>query len=288
MTPRPPIVRSSTEDYEDEQDGEASSATTIRKSPRRGPKLKSKTSRKSRRNKSAEELELEDAEAAEKEHDPTQTSMSALVRDLPIGRATSSRLDKVKKLKESRARDRALRLKLKEIDKRITLGLPKEGIEEQDLAVQVPAIPPIEQGVREDGTNETSQGVGSSATDAAADDNDSDWLCGLKDSAFVPQIRLDDAGNIVTDDLRMEIDRDASVHEEDYEHITERESDRFVNSMTHSKKNRGGSRWNKDETAMFFHVSMIVYLIAMDINTEGKLRSISPCTVLISKQLLES
>ncbi|KAF9508258.1 hypothetical protein BS47DRAFT_240466 [Hydnum rufescens UP504] len=132
-----------------------------------------------------EDFELEEAEAAEKEHDPTQTSMASLVRDLPIGRSTSTRLEKIKKLRESRARDRVLRSKLKEIDKRISLGLPKEGIEGQDPADQVPPIPPIEQDSREDGIDGANQETGASSTDTTV--NDDDWLSSLKDSAFVPQ-----------------------------------------------------------------------------------------------------
>lgn len=78
---------------------------------------------------------------------------------------------------------------------------------------------------------------------------------GFKTSSFVPQVRVDNTGAIVTDDLRLEIERDAEIREEDYEHITELENDRFVNSMTHSKKNRGGSRWSREETGNFYHVS---------------------------------
>jgi transcription factor TFIIIB component B'' len=209
--------------------------------------------RRPRKPKTQEQIALEDAESAAREHDPTSTTMSDLTTDLPIGKATADRVSKIKKMAESRKRDREARFKIKEMDKLISFGKTVERIEREKEGERE----------RERIENELAQGIDMDedyiatafgAATATDDEDDEIGFSGLKDSAMVPQVRMDASGNIVIDDLNMEVDRGgAGANDEEYEVVVERESDRFVNSSTHSKKIRG-SKWTADETAVFYHV----------------------------------
>jgi len=57
----------------------------------------------------------------------------------------------------------------------------------------------------------------------------------------------------VADELQMEIDRPDTPSHDNYERVFERDTDRFVNSLSHSKRHKGSARWSMAETAIFYH-----------------------------------
>lgn len=215
-----------------------------------------KSARKPRKKrKSAEQIALEDAEAEEKEHDPTQTTMSALVEDLPVGRSTSARTEVQARIRANRLRDRARRDALRDADRNITMGRPRNAGREEEQAKTQP--PPSE---APSAAKNADHDEPDDFFDQELEDNgEDDWFNSLTTSAHVPQIGMDDDGNVAPDELRMEVDHPDHSREENYEAVFERDADRFVNSMSHSKKHKGSQRWTQAETANFFHVSSISF-----------------------------
>ena len=108
----------------------------------------------------------------------------------------------------------------------------------------------------DDGGDGGGEGSGSARVHAEdVEEDDDDWISRMTASHNVAQIGLDEDGNIAPDELQMEIEGPEEFREENYEEVFERESDRFVNSLSHSKKHKGSARWTQAETAIFFHVS---------------------------------
>ena len=81
----------------------------------------------------------------------------------------------------------------------------------------------------------------------------------MKRNQFTAQVRLDENGDIILDDLSLTVDRHEAARlvqpVEDWEIIEEAEKDRFINSLSYSKK-LTSSRWLKEETELFYHVSL--------------------------------
>lgn len=212
-----------------------------------------------KKRKTAEQIAQEDAEAEGKEHDPTLTTMSALVEDLPVGRSTSTRQHIQERIRENRARDRARREELRVADRNVTLGKPRDETRE-DASRQTHPRATLE-GTTNTGVDESQHKDSNLFTEGSGDDSGNDFegegddfLADIPTSSHVAQISINDEGNIMADELQMEIDRPDTLHLDNYERVFEREADRFVNSLSHSKRHKGSARWSEAETAIFYHV----------------------------------
>lgn len=208
--------------------------------------------------------------------------MSDLVADLPIGKVSSVRRMKVVRLEESRKRDREARERVKVMDRMISMGRSGEvekerresGRREGGKDAGGRRKRGVGSGGEADEVEEEGEGDGedplfsdrlSTMIDPSEDGDDHRAFRDIAESGMVPQVRVDASGNIDIDPLSMEVDRGGGMDmmggggtEGEYEIIVERESDRFVNSGTHSKKIRG-NRWTEGETATFYHVGSIYY-----------------------------
>lgn len=223
-----------------------------------------KIRRSHKKRKTAEQVAQEDAEAEGKEHDPTLTTMSALVEDTPIGRSTSTRQQIQERIRANRARDRARREQLRAADRDVTLGKPRDETAEEAQHTARPRT------TLETTTDVSTDGNQSNDVDPYAepagdgDDGDlegegDDFFADIPTSGHVAQISINDEGNVVADELQMEIDRPDTPSHDNYERVFERDTDRFVNSLSHSKRHKGSARWSMAETAIFYHVSCCMF-----------------------------
>jgi hypothetical protein len=229
------------------------------------PTSRARTSRRPRgHQKSAEELALEDAEAEDREHDPTQTTMSALVDDLPVGRVMSSRMAVKQRMRESRARERERRELLRRHDRDVTMGKPKDREPSRDVDPNLGVAGDSDASAGDDGGGLDGNDVFAFAKvpdneneqDRDEDEEEGgDWLTRLniKASNFTTQISVDEQGNFAADELALEAP-EVQYEPENYTAVYERDGDRFVNSQTHSRRHKGTARWSMAETAEFFHV----------------------------------
>ncbi|KDQ19732.1 hypothetical protein BOTBODRAFT_27156 [Botryobasidium botryosum FD-172 SS1] len=181
--------------------------------------------------------ELEDAEAAKRTYDPMTTTMSALTRDAPIGRALSTRLDTIRGHQESQEKSREYSARRKAL---IKAG--KKGSDVYDPDEHGPAA------------LEAAAAAAAQARAKAAEENDEDEddISNLRESDTAPQLRVASNGSIELDELALTVDLVASVPEANYQLVVEDEKRKFVNTGTHSKKIRG-LRWGGEETANFYH-----------------------------------
>lgn len=227
-------------------------ACTMRSTPK-----KTRKPRKKRR--TAEQVAREDAEAQGKEHDPTLTTMSALVEDLPVGRPTSARQQIQERIRANRARDRARREQLRVADRNITLDKRRDETEEDASRRTLPRA--TLEATADGHTHENRHNDADLFAERAGDDNDShsegegnDFFTDIPTSGHVAQISINDEGMVVADELQMEVDR-PDTSQDHYERVFERDADRFVNSLSHSKRHKGSTRWSQAETAIFYDVS---------------------------------
>lgn len=273
---------------EDDDDDDSTSGTNKKKRAKntttRKPRAKSSTTKRkpraSKRKKSPdestltlEELEAIDEEAASQMHDP-DTTLSALIDDRPVGQASSKRhaLAKTHAEYQQRARNERERQKRAEIE--FTLGktgeargrrrapLKEDELNDADMeAGDRPQGDESADGRVDDEIPRTNPVHNDPDDDGANDSDDADWLTQFRPSSNSTQVRMGRDGRVEIDPLAMEIHNNADSNTDHYERITEREDDRFVNSMTYSKRNKGGSRWSQEETAEFYQVKGLYTLL---------------------------
>ena len=92
----------------------------------------------------------------------------------------------------------------------------------------------------------------------ATDDNAYEYCGDLHTNHFTVSMRIDASGQMIVDEDSLTIDRAADPevvqHEESMVQVEETDYSRFVNSATYSRKPKG-SRWNNEETILFYNVS---------------------------------
>ena len=69
------------------------------------------------------------------------------------------------------------------------------------------------------------------------------------------QVRIGANGETIIDEESLFVNRDEEDDTQNYTHVEESDTTKFVNSLTYSKKTRG-SRWSAEETDLFFDVSI--------------------------------
>ncbi|KAG8989776.1 Transcription factor TFIIIB component B [Tulasnella sp. 427] len=206
--------------------------------------------------------------------DPDAITMAELCVDLGVGRPSSRTEESIEKSLEWKERQKVLRQQARQRQKAkysivaaladggaadgtteagaTTGGQPIEGGEgDHDLGAAARRLQDVE-------TNAEASGLAPPPSEDARnerDDNHHD-LSGLQTNRHAVQVRLDENGEIVMDELSLTVDRyeeaRAEAMREDYELVEEAERDRFVNSLTWSKK-LSGSRWTKEETELFYY-----------------------------------
>ncbi|KAG8989063.1 Transcription factor TFIIIB component B [Tulasnella sp. 427] len=205
--------------------------------------------------------------------DPDAITMAELCVDLGVGRPSSRTEESIEKSLEWKERQKVLRQQARQRQKAkysivaslaegaadgtnepgaTTGGQPIEGGEgDQDLGAAARRLQDVE-------TNAEASGLAPPPSEDVRnerDDNHHD-LSGLQTNRHAVQVRLDENGEIVMDELSLTVDRyeeaRAEAMREDYELVEEAERDRFVNSLTWSKK-LSGSRWTKEETELFYY-----------------------------------
>ena len=90
-------------------------------------------------------------------------------------------------------------------------------------------------------------------TEPTTGDNDFDYSQTMSASKFNVQVRIGPSGETVVDEQSLYVDNSAEQYTQDYTHVEESDTTKFVNSATHSKKLRG-SRWSAMETELFYDV----------------------------------
>lgn len=85
-----------------------------------------------------------------------------------------------------------------------------------------------------------------------------DYSQTMSSSRFNVQVRIGPNGETIVDEESLFVDTNAEQDTENYTHVEESDTSKFINSATHSKKYRG-SRWSTEETELFYDVRLFLY-----------------------------
>lgn len=235
------------------------------------------TDRRKRRKRTALDLVPEheiplDEDGEPMQLDPEVVTMAELCMDMGVGRPSSRTEEALTKASEWKAKQRILRAQIRQRQKDKFKPPQVKGVENDEAG-------PSEQTEMQDGGDpdgetgedaeisaatrrlraaESSNEIAQQAQEEQRSANDEEAIQGMRSNKFAAQVRIDENGEIIIDDLSLTVDRyeaaRAEVAVEDYELVEEAERDRFVNSLTWTKK-IAGSRWTKPETDLFYYVS---------------------------------
>lgn len=89
-----------------------------------------------------------------------------------------------------------------------------------------------------------------------------DYSEAMATSRYNVQVRIGPNGETIIDEASLFVDRHEEEDTEEYTHIEESDTSKFVNSATYSKKLRG-SRWSAEETDLFYDVSLGLEYLSM-------------------------
>lgn len=81
-----------------------------------------------------------------------------------------------------------------------------------------------------------------------------DYSTDLSTSRYNVQVRIGANGETIIDEESLFVNRNEEDDTQNYTHVEESDTTKFVNSLTYSKKTQG-SRWSTEETDLFFDVS---------------------------------
>src|SRR5262249_34845361 len=82
-----------------------------------------------------------------------------------------------------------------------------------------------------------------------------DYSQDLATSRYNIQVRIGPNGETIIDEHSLYVDRNEEESTENYTHVEESDTTKFVNSGTYGKKFRG-SRWSAEETERFYSVCL--------------------------------
>jgi hypothetical protein len=83
-----------------------------------------------------------------------------------------------------------------------------------------------------------------------------DYSQDLATSRYNVQVRIGPNGETIIDEESLFVDRNEEENTENYTHVEESDTTKFVNSGTYGKKFRG-SRWSAEETERFYTVNPV-------------------------------
>ncbi|KAK0466460.1 uncharacterized protein EV420DRAFT_1617698 [Desarmillaria tabescens] len=171
--------------------------------------------------------------------------MAVLCRDTGQGRISSKAAEIQGNHAAWKAQNRERRARMKALMERKKYGHP-ESDEERD-STEVNAD---KQGSTEPPSTPTAPVASLSA---AVDEtgNGFDYSQGFTASRYNVQVRIGPNGETIIDEESLTVDRDENDVTENYTHVIESDTTKFTNSGTYGKRFRG-SRWNAEETELFY------------------------------------
>lgn len=239
-----------------------------------------------------EQIPLDD-DGEPMELNPDSVTMAELCMDMGVGRPSTRTEESVIKAVEWKQKQRLVRQQARERQKeRVRLSRKTDESVEQPLSNDADGAVNAGGGEREGSQaapeDEVSVSAATERLQAAESSNDvvaqaqteqaadADVIIGsLRTNRYAAQVRLDENGDIIMDDLSLTVDRHEAARAEaggvEYELVEEAEKDRFVNSLTWSKK-LTGQRWSREETDLFYHVRRLPSLPNAHILTRNRMR----------------
>lgn len=240
---------------------EARTETLLRSSPEgsstRRKRAKSASS-KPKKSRTTSPTPLSDGADPGEDLDPTLTTMAAICSDTGQGRVSSKATEIRKNFIAWKAMNRDKRLKMRAAMEAKKFGRPEEP-EQETPASTATASEPNESQV---GTLPSASDLSSVQVSAGRDDDEVthdtsgfDYSEAVSVDRFNVQVRIGPNGETIIDEETLYVDRtdDPEGVTEEYTHIEESDSTKFVNSLTYSRKTRG-SRWSAEETELFYDV----------------------------------
>jgi transcription factor TFIIIB component B'' len=190
--------------------------------------------------------------------DETAVTMGDLCKDTGRGHVSSKAAQIQKNHAAWKAANREKRVRLKNL-----LEMKKYGRGEDDTASAANATTGVHAptgGENGDATFRRSASTEVAAAGPSAADESGqgfDYSQAVATSRFNVQVRVGPNGETVIDEESLYVDRNAEENMDDYTHVEESDTTKFVNSSTYGKKYRG-SRWSAEETELFYNVSIPV------------------------------
>ncbi len=201
--------------------------------------------------------------------------MAELCMDMGVGRPSSRTEESVTKSVEWKVQQRSVRQTIRERHKSRFLPNAEKEVGEDEAETEGAAARRLREGAEEGGEE------GEEREEASGIEN-------LRANRYAAQVRMDENGEIIMDDLTLSVDRYEAAAEEvptgDYQVIEEAERDRFVNGHTWSKR-LSGQRWSREETDLFYHVRRSPRSFGSDADGRG---SMLACGGQISRRSLTS
>lgn len=190
------------------------------------------------------------------ELDPTVVTMSALCEDSGQGRVSSKAAQIVSNHAAWRAANREKRTRLKAIIEAKKYGRNPDDEEQPASGANRDATANPEQTHADHVESEEPVGGPSTRTDnrpahePRGDDN-FDYSNDFSTSRYNVQVRIGANGETIIDEESLFVSRNEEDETENYTHVEESDTTKFVNSQSYSKKARG-SRWSAEETELFY------------------------------------
>lgn len=195
------------------------------------------------------------------ELDPTVVTMSALCVDSGQGRVSSKAAQIVSNHAAWRAANREKRTRLKAIMEAKKYGRNPDDEEQPASGANRDATANPEQTHADHVESEEPVAGPSTRTDnqpahePRGDDN-FDYSNDFSTSRYNVQVRIGANGETIIDEESLFVSRNEEDETENYTHVEESDTTKFVNSQSYSKKARG-SRWSAEETELFYDVRVL-------------------------------
>jgi transcription factor TFIIIB component B'' len=191
------------------------------------------------------------------EIDPTAVTMATLCKDMGQGRVSSKAVQIQNNHAAWKASNRDKRAKMKALMESKKYGTTEDDISPKAANVEAKmAEVPAESSSSRTPTTAIEAVDPSLAPEPTAPDESGhgfDYSQAVSTSRYNVQVRIGPNGETVIDEESLFIDRNEDEGTENYSHVEESDTTKFVNSGTYGKKFRG-SRWSAEETELFFDV----------------------------------
>ena len=197
--------------------------------------------------------------------DPTTVTMASLCDDTGQGRVSSKAAQVISNHAAWRAASKEKRARLRAIAEAKKYGRSLDddepvpavnsgdvaGSSETNSAQEVPSVRRSPSATPQAGPSSASAERSTQEGNAGGDDFD--YSQDLSTSRYNVQVRIGANGETIIDEESLFVNRDEEDDTQNYTHVEESDTTKFVNSLTYSKKPRG-SRWSAEETELFFDV----------------------------------
>jgi transcription factor TFIIIB component B'' len=193
--------------------------------------------------------------SAAEEIDPTVTTMASLCNDTGTGRLSSKAAEIQSNHAAWRASNKEKRARMKLLMESKKYGRHHDDDEgANDPTGNTVADSRTRADATISGMGSASAGPTTSQEGIFRPEDGFDYSQDLATSRFNVQVRIGPNGETVIDENSLFVDRNDEESTQNYTHIEESDTTKFVNSGTYGKKFRG-SRWSSEETELFYSVS---------------------------------